>query len=221
MQGPLCIAVNQHGELCGLHKPGGLAIDFATIEQCTQVAIGRAKEITGRIMAELAADANKRQQARRNVHQLFGQADLLTVDGVAKTQSVGRGAARSAKPDTPLTVAEVPAAVAKPVSKKWKRRAHQAAAPADAAQAAQDGAASLEDDGRDLDAELAAVAAEAAELEAQLAAAESDELAAAAEAGLGTPELSEAALSEGSAGAAAEKGGGGVARKKRKKTRSK
>eukprot|EP00434_Breviolum_minutum_P017942 symbB.v1.2.015823.t1/scaffold1191.1/size132917/2 len=80
MSGSLCIAVNQHGELCGVHKPGGLPVDFAMLEHCMDLAKNKAKEITSRINAELEADLAKRQQAKKNVHQQFTQEALLTVD---------------------------------------------------------------------------------------------------------------------------------------------
>ncbi|CAE7813315.1 unnamed protein product [Symbiodinium microadriaticum] len=80
MGGCLCIAVNQHGELCGLHKPGGLPLDFSMIQHCMELAVTKAKEITNRINSELEADLAKRKQAQRNVHQLFNEVNLLTVD---------------------------------------------------------------------------------------------------------------------------------------------
>lgn len=184
MDGSLCIAVNQHGELCGLHKPGGLPIDFALIEQCTPIAVARAAEITSRVKAELAADLAKRQEARRNVHQHFSPAQLLTVDGVAISHGAG-------------TLGTKPAATAlhsEAVKSGQQNSCNAPVASADAAPAFRhnptgtgEGDVSMtpvEDDGRDIDAELEAVAAEAAELEEQLAAAESAEMAAAAEAGL-------------------------------------
>eukprot|EP00439_Symbiodinium_sp_Y106_P002032 s4920_g1.t1 len=85
MGGCLCIAVNQHGELCGLHKPGGLPLDFSMIQHCMELAVTKAKEITNRINSELEADLAKRKQAQRNVHQLFNEVNLLTVDWSATT----------------------------------------------------------------------------------------------------------------------------------------
>lgn len=80
MSGLLCIAVNQHGELCGLHKPGGMAIEFELIEHCMGIATAKAKEICARIKHELEADLVKRQAARKNVHQRFAKKDILSVD---------------------------------------------------------------------------------------------------------------------------------------------
>ncbi len=42
----LTVIVNQHGELCGIHKPGGIAIEPDVLEQCMDLAIVRAKEVT-------------------------------------------------------------------------------------------------------------------------------------------------------------------------------
>lgn len=36
------IVVNQHGELCGIHKPGGFAIDPDIVVECSQIAVQRA-----------------------------------------------------------------------------------------------------------------------------------------------------------------------------------
>lgn len=80
MSGLLCIAVNQHGELCGLHKPGGMPVDFELIEHCMGIATAKAKEICTRIKNELEADFVKRQNARKNVHQRYTKNDILSVD---------------------------------------------------------------------------------------------------------------------------------------------
>jgi len=80
MSGLLCIAVNQHGELCGLHKPGGMPVDFELIEHCMGIATAKAKEICTRIKNELEADLVKRQNARKNVHQRYTKDNLLSVD---------------------------------------------------------------------------------------------------------------------------------------------
>ncbi|CAJ1356376.1 unnamed protein product [Effrenium voratum] len=85
MGGSLCIAVNQHGELCGVHKPGGMPVEFAMVQHCLELAVTKAKEITRRINAELEADLAKRQAARKNVHEQFNQASLLTVDWTEST----------------------------------------------------------------------------------------------------------------------------------------
>eukprot|EP00406_Dinophysis_acuminata_P073438 CAMPEP_0179247744 /NCGR_PEP_ID=MMETSP0797-20121207/19770_1 /TAXON_ID=47934 /ORGANISM="Dinophysis acuminata, Strain DAEP01" /LENGTH=330 /DNA_ID=CAMNT_0020955379 /DNA_START=22 /DNA_END=1010 /DNA_ORIENTATION=+ len=80
MGGVLCVAVNQHGELCGVHKPGGLAVDYALIERCAALATARAKEIVARIQAELEADLRKRKMGLRNVHKQYEQDQLLSVE---------------------------------------------------------------------------------------------------------------------------------------------
>lgn len=184
MDGALCVAVNQHGELCGLHKPGGMPLEFSRIAQCVELAVARAKEITGRIKTELEADAEVRKAARRNVHQQFAKEQMLTVD----TVKPAAGAPAIGRDNVPPP--------SSPVKRGWKSRRREAPAAAsvgnqDASMAqgvdVSPGAADeleLADDGRDIEAELEAVALETAELEKQLAAAESAELAAAAEAGV-------------------------------------
>ena len=51
----MSITVNQHGELCGIHKPGGIAIDLLLIAECTQVAVQRAKVVSHLIISKLQA----------------------------------------------------------------------------------------------------------------------------------------------------------------------
>jgi len=50
--GVMSIAVNQHGELCSVHKPGGIAIDVETLAECSHVAVDRANAIS-RSVSEL------------------------------------------------------------------------------------------------------------------------------------------------------------------------
>jgi len=190
MAGALTVAVNQHGELCCLHKPGGMPVDFALIEHCTELAIARAKELTTRIQSELEADLEKRKQSRRNVHQQYAQAQLLTVswseDGAAKAslpqkpglhlQKPKASAKRPAPPPIPTGVSGRPPAPPVPAAAKKAKEAPPTAADL----------AGLE--GRDIDAELEAVLEEAAELEEQLAAAAEAEEAAPAAASTGEGE---------------------------------
>eukprot|EP00929_Paragymnodinium_shiwhaense_P111719 TRINITY_DN80008_c0_g1_i1.p1 TRINITY_DN80008_c0_g1~~TRINITY_DN80008_c0_g1_i1.p1 ORF type:complete len:457 (+),score=133.17 TRINITY_DN80008_c0_g1_i1:114-1484(+) len=196
MNGTLCIALNQYGELCAIHKPGGLAVDFALLEHCIGVATARAKEMCSRIQSELEADLLKRKEVRRNVHQRYSKDKLLQVD-YSSTAAGEEGPTRDAV--LPSTTAQSEAKLA------WKARTRAQAAAAAAAgakqrasgggapaglanlasmpspdsspAASQDAygdadmspAAGTED--RDLAAELEAVEAEAAMLEAQLRAA--------------------------------------------------
>lgn len=103
MGGSLCIAVNQHGELCGVHKPGGLPVDFALTQHCMDLAVTKAKEITTRINTELEADMAKRQQAKKNVHEQFNQESLLTVEwDSAPTQEASVPVAPAPLPARPV-----------------------------------------------------------------------------------------------------------------------
>mmetsp|Transcript_114261 Transcript_114261/g.323092 ORF Transcript_114261/g.323092 Transcript_114261/m.323092 type:complete len:258 (-) Transcript_114261:83-856(-) len=200
MAGVLCIAVNQHGELCGIHKPGGIAVDFALIEHCVEVATAHAKELTSRIQSELEADLAKRKQARRNVHQRYTQAQLLSVDGLdadlpkleegpvrapvaprapmhspssaaLKARAQARAAAaEAAKVDPDLEVAGAQAAVMEEAPEVAEPT--QAAEPPLAMEPPVEATAPAQiADGYDISAELEAVEAEAAELEEQLRAA--------------------------------------------------
>lgn len=70
MAGVLTIAVNQHGELCALHKPGGVPVAFGLLEQCAALAVARAKELCVKLKEALDADLERRRAARRNVHRV-------------------------------------------------------------------------------------------------------------------------------------------------------
>jgi len=120
MGGSMCIAVNQHGELCGLHKPGGYAICFSLIEHCTELAVGRARELTDRIKAAIDADIAKRKLARRNVHKRYsGQA--LTVDVPAATKPLTTEPA----PDVALQIEDPNPEQSRPA---WRTRVEERAA---------------------------------------------------------------------------------------------
>jgi exosome complex component RRP45 len=45
----ISVTVNQHGELCGIHKPGGIPIDPITITECIEFAVNRAKRVTTQV----------------------------------------------------------------------------------------------------------------------------------------------------------------------------
>lgn len=49
----MSLTVNQHGELCAIHKPGGVPIDIGVLSECLQIATQRAKMITHRIQSGL------------------------------------------------------------------------------------------------------------------------------------------------------------------------
>eukprot|EP00933_Yihiella_yeosuensis_P061148 TRINITY_DN63973_c0_g1_i1.p1 TRINITY_DN63973_c0_g1~~TRINITY_DN63973_c0_g1_i1.p1 ORF type:complete len:500 (+),score=152.61 TRINITY_DN63973_c0_g1_i1:33-1502(+) len=197
--GSLCIAVNQHGELCGVHKPGGMPVDFAMVEHCIELAISRAKEITSRIQSEIDADLAKRKEAKKNVHQAFAKGSLLTVDWSASDSKEAAEPSAPAAPPVLRVLPEVTPALIRPDPSanaplgipgsapavgsgagRWRQRAEDRQAVEDTAMV--DVPANMQDD-IDIAAELEAVAAEAAELEAQLAEAADADLEAASEAG--------------------------------------
>ena len=47
MRGRLSVAVNQHGDLCAIHKAGGLPIDMQPLQHCMQVGGGYKKQGRG------------------------------------------------------------------------------------------------------------------------------------------------------------------------------
>ena len=88
-EGLLCVCVNQHGDLCGLHKPGGLPLTLDVIQQCTQVAVERAKLVTVAVQKALAKDAEVKKAAKRDVHNKYKASDLLSVEGAALGAAAG------------------------------------------------------------------------------------------------------------------------------------
>ncbi len=56
-EGELVVTVNKHGELCQVAKMGGAVVDAVTLLNCTNVALEKAKVITGFIDRRLEEDA--------------------------------------------------------------------------------------------------------------------------------------------------------------------
>jgi exosome complex component RRP45 len=49
----LSVTVNQHGELCGINKPGGIPIDSELLSACIQIAVERAKYVSSLVRCSL------------------------------------------------------------------------------------------------------------------------------------------------------------------------
>jgi len=79
MDGLLCVAVNQHGEICGVHKPGGSPVPLDLLATCTEIAVKKAEDITSKIQQALAEDQAKRAKKKKNVHDRY-HAEMLEVD---------------------------------------------------------------------------------------------------------------------------------------------
>merc|ERR1711959_315023 len=79
MHGSLTCSVNQHGDLCGLHKPGGSPIAVDTLQLLVSMAVKRAEEMTSKIMESLEKDKTARAEKKKNVHSQYKQGELLTV----------------------------------------------------------------------------------------------------------------------------------------------
>lgn len=58
--GEMIITMNEHGELCQIAKPGGVAVDALALLSCTSVALGKVKEITKLISSKLREDSTRR-----------------------------------------------------------------------------------------------------------------------------------------------------------------
>jgi len=116
MGGLLTVSVNQYGELCGLQKPGGIPVDFSLVEQCLEFAKSRAKELIEKIKREIEGDLERRKKARRNVHQRFSSAELLSVDWGEPGQQASGVNADSTRVMPPVINLDVP-------RQSWRLRA--------------------------------------------------------------------------------------------------
>ena len=73
------LVANQHGELCGIHKPGGSPIDTEILAECFQVAVRRTKDISVLVQTEIANFNVRRKQLVQNIHQKYTADQLITV----------------------------------------------------------------------------------------------------------------------------------------------
>lgn len=66
----LSLTVNQHGELCGIHMPGGIPIDQSILSECAAAAIQHARDVSDVIKAELhnhrITQSNSGQKRKRD-----------------------------------------------------------------------------------------------------------------------------------------------------------
>ena len=52
-QGTLTVTANKFGEICGVHKAGGIPIDQRLLLRCTELALERAKRLTSLLTSSL------------------------------------------------------------------------------------------------------------------------------------------------------------------------
>jgi exosome complex component RRP45 len=77
------IVANQHGELCGIHKPGGAPINMEILDECFQLAVSHARHISDLVQKEITNFNIKRQtQLTHNVHRKFNPNDLILVNPI-------------------------------------------------------------------------------------------------------------------------------------------
>jgi exosome complex component RRP45 len=76
------LVANQHGELCGIHKPGGTPIDTETLEECFQVAVRHATEVSQLVQTEIANFNRRRAHLIQNVHRKFSPDQLVVVNPI-------------------------------------------------------------------------------------------------------------------------------------------
>ena len=67
-EGEMVISMNKHGEVCQIAKLGGVPVDALLLLNCTQIALGKVKEMTTLISKKLDEDAK-----RRNVGGLLAE----------------------------------------------------------------------------------------------------------------------------------------------------
>ena len=77
--GQLVVTMNQHGELCGIHKPGGIPINMDGLRECTDLAVRRAKELTVLIQSKLDEAKTARTQRKRNIHNKYQGKTVVAV----------------------------------------------------------------------------------------------------------------------------------------------
>uniref|UniRef100_A0A0G4FS20 Uncharacterized protein n=1 Tax=Chromera velia CCMP2878 TaxID=1169474 RepID=A0A0G4FS20_9ALVE len=69
--GLICIAVNQFGELCGIHRPGGVPLSMQSLRHCIQAATERGKALKEILESALLSDKKKREAARKDIRQRY------------------------------------------------------------------------------------------------------------------------------------------------------
>ena len=105
MAGNLSVVINQHGELCALHKPGGLPVEGAAL----MAAVGHAAEVAratrGVIEAALAAQAELENAAAEELRRT-GRVPVPSADGPGATiLDVALGGGNGAAGDAPMAEA--------------------------------------------------------------------------------------------------------------------
>eukprot|EP00923_Selenidium_pygospionis_P043882 GHVN01075754.1.p1 GENE.GHVN01075754.1~~GHVN01075754.1.p1 ORF type:complete len:556 (-),score=154.18 GHVN01075754.1:517-2184(-) len=67
MLGRLTVSVNYHGQLCGLHKPGGVPLSIAQIKECVDHASSIAKQVIGVVDAAVVEDERVRERRMKDL----------------------------------------------------------------------------------------------------------------------------------------------------------
>eukprot|EP00922_Rhytidocystis_sp_ex-Travisia-forbesii_P057825 GHVS01085576.1.p1 GENE.GHVS01085576.1~~GHVS01085576.1.p1 ORF type:complete len:342 (+),score=110.19 GHVS01085576.1:128-1027(+) len=71
--GTLCMAINQFGEVCGVHKPGGAPLSRDALHRVTRMVSATAKDLIANVKVKLAEDKQRRIESRRNVHAMYSE----------------------------------------------------------------------------------------------------------------------------------------------------
>eukprot|EP01068_Selenidium_serpulae_P005450 Selendium_serpulae@DN4027_c1_g1_i1.p1 len=81
MLGRLTVAVTYHGEVCGIHKPGGIPLGFDTIKEAIAIASEQCIKITDAIEEAIKEDTQRRQLARKDIRKRYDNAPLECLAG--------------------------------------------------------------------------------------------------------------------------------------------
>ncbi|KAF8821558.1 3' exoribonuclease family, domain 1 domain-containing protein [Cardiosporidium cionae] len=71
MSGRITVAINQYGELCNVHKPGGKSISFSHLQQCIQSAAATAKQFADSLNKAIEEDRQVRVIKAKNISKRY------------------------------------------------------------------------------------------------------------------------------------------------------
>eukprot|EP00921_Rhytidocystis_pertsovi_P006338 GHVQ01010825.1.p1 GENE.GHVQ01010825.1~~GHVQ01010825.1.p1 ORF type:complete len:456 (+),score=79.87 GHVQ01010825.1:2797-4164(+) len=69
--GRMCMAINQFGEVCGIHKPGGGALSRDSLHIISAMVTQTAQDIIEKLKQSLECDKLQRAEWRKNVHRMY------------------------------------------------------------------------------------------------------------------------------------------------------
>lgn len=79
-EGFISIAVNQFAEVCGVHKPGGIAMSQKDISDCISIASTKAVDLTSLINEARKQFEDNRAAKKKNIHNRYIGNSVLSVE---------------------------------------------------------------------------------------------------------------------------------------------